>query len=78
MYGFKPGEYRKVIVSWGWDDDVPQEVGAQGIELWDFRQIVKEIGSVSMAKSSYFTDDTLRTIQLFAKALLEKKKAQPA
>src|SRR2546428_4985962 len=62
MYGFKPGEYRNVIVSWGWDDDVPQEAGTHGIELWDFREIVKEIGSVSMAKSSYFTDDTLRTI----------------
>ncbi len=67
-YGFKPGEYKKVIVSWGWTDDASKAAGEQGIELWDFRKIVTEIANVSQDKQSYYTDDTMRTIQLFAKA----------
>jgi hypothetical protein len=71
-YGFKPGEYKKVIVSWGWIEDVPKAAAELGVELWDFRKIVQEIGGLSQNKQSYFTDDTMRTIQLFAKSFLEE------
>lgn len=72
-YGFKPGEYKKAIVTWGWADDVPKAATQHGIELWDFRKIVVEIANVSQDKRSYYTDDTMRTIQLFAKSFLEEK-----
>jgi hypothetical protein len=41
---------------------------AAGVELWDFRQIMREIDVSIRGKRSYFTDDTLRTISLFARA----------
>jgi hypothetical protein len=75
-YGFREGEYRKIIVSWDWDDGVLEEATSQGIDLWDFRQMLQEIGTGSMDMSAYFGDDTIRTIQLFARALIEKKSAQ--
>ncbi|MEE9204940.1 MAG: hypothetical protein V3U08_07965 [Nitrospirales bacterium] len=60
-----------MIVSWGWTEDVPKVASEHGIELWDFRKMVQEIGGLSQDKRSYFADDTIRTIQLFAKAVLE-------
>jgi hypothetical protein len=67
-FGFKPGNYRKIVVSWGWDSDVPARAAALGVDLWDFRDILQDISHRSAAKSSYFTDDTMRTLQLMAKA----------
>jgi hypothetical protein len=66
--GFKPGNYGKIVVSWGWDRDVPSQAKAAGIELWDFRQILRDIAERSESKTNYFTDDTMRTLQLMAKA----------
>ena len=71
-YGFKPGEYRKVIVTWGWAEDVPKAAAEQGIELWDFRKIVVEIANGAQEIRCYYADDTMRTIQLFAKSFLEE------
>ena len=73
-YGFKPSAYKKVIVSWGWTEEAGKEAGAKGIELWDFRSLMKEIAEASMDRRTYFTDDTMRTIQLLAKALAEKER----
>jgi hypothetical protein len=70
-YGFKPGSYTKVIATWGWTDDAAEAAKTEGIELWDFRKIVQAIGAASTKDKTYFTDDTMRTIQLFAKALHE-------
>jgi hypothetical protein len=67
-FGFKPGNYGKIVVSWGWDQDVPTQAEAAGVELWDFRQILRDIADRSENKSGYFTDDTMRTLQLMAKA----------
>ncbi len=65
-YGFETGHYRRIIVTWGWTDDVGPEAQARGIELWDFRTVLAEIAAHCEHKSHYFTDDTLRTLQLFA------------
>ena len=46
-YGFTPGNYTKVIVSWGWEKDVPDAAGHAGVVLWDFQEIVREIAQVS-------------------------------
>lgn len=61
-YGFKPGEYKKVIVSWGWTDEAAKAAEEQDVELWDFRKIVVEIANASQDSRSYYTDDTMRTI----------------
>ena len=38
------------------------------ILLWDFRELVQEIADANRDHKTYFTDDTARTIQLFAMA----------
>ena len=60
--------YSKIIVSWGWEPKVKDEADKHGIQLWDFRDILKEIAASSEGERMYFTDDTLRTLQLFARA----------
>jgi len=67
-YGFKPGNYSKVIVSWDWTPDADKQAAAEGILLWSCRDILKEIAEISSSGRTYFTDDTLRTLQLFQKA----------
>ncbi len=68
-FGFLPGSYKKVVVSWGWDDDVPPAAAQADVELWDFREILKEIARRSQSDRTYFTDDTMRTLQLMAMAM---------
>ena len=68
-FGFSPGNYKKVIVSWGWEQDVPDAAAHAGVELWDFRDIMTEIAKKSRSHSTYFTDDTMRTLQLMAMAM---------
>ncbi|QXE87350.1 hypothetical protein KP003_02785 [Geomonas nitrogeniifigens] len=65
-YGFEPGEYQKIIVSWGWASVVEDEATAEGIELWHFADILMEIAETLKKTKVYFTDDTLRTLQLFS------------
>jgi len=67
-YGFREGNYNKVIVSWGWTDDAAQEAEELGILLWDFRDILQVIAQEVGKGRAYHTDDTLRTLQLFYKA----------
>ena len=68
-YGFIPGKYSKVVVTWGWEEDVPAVAQELKIELWDFKEILKEIADTFQKERAYFTDDTLRTLQLFSKAI---------
>ncbi len=68
-YGFKKERYSKVIVTWGWTDEAKDQAKKHGIILWDFRELLRDIGEVFSDVRTYFTDDTLRTLQLFAKAL---------
>lgn len=64
-YGFKRGNYEKVIVTWDWTVEAKQEADSAGITLWRFGKILHEIANKCRDKRTYFTDDTLRTIQLF-------------
>ena len=61
--------YRKIIVIWEWGPGVKEAAAAHGIELWDFRELMREIAELGRNKRTYFGDDTLRTLTLFAKAL---------
>ena len=72
-YGFRAGQYSKIVVSWGWEEAAKEEAVSHGIDLWDFRDILKEIAASSEKKRVYFTDDTLRTLQLYARAEKERR-----
>ena len=39
-FGFLPGNYTKVIVSWGWKDGIEQAASRAGVMLWDFKDIL--------------------------------------
>ena len=68
-FGFVVGNYSKVIVTWGWDANVPAAAKNAGVELWDFKQILNEIAEQCRSDRTYFTDDTMRTLQLMAMAM---------
>jgi hypothetical protein len=70
-YGFKPNNYKRVIVTWGWTEDAKREAEAANIDLWHFANIVKQISITIREQTGYFGDDTLRTIGLFDKAQSE-------
>ena len=79
-FGFKSGAYTRAIVTWGWDADAAEQAVAAGIELWDFRDIIREIGDKIRGASEYFADDTLRTLNLFIHANdeAERRKSRSA
>jgi hypothetical protein len=77
-YGFTDGNYKKVIVTWGWTEDAKREADAVGIELWDFRDVVSRIATAIEHETSYFGDDTLRTIGLYVKAGKEMNRSTAA
>ena len=59
-------------ISWGWREDVEEAATAEGILLWDFRELIHEIAECFTGDRTYFGDDTLRTLHLFARAKSEK------
>jgi hypothetical protein len=67
-YGFVSGNYERIIVTWGATDDAQAVADKNGIHLWDFRSLIQEIAAANRDHKTYFTDDTARTIQLFAMA----------
>ena len=74
-YGFMPGNYRRIIVTWGATDEAEVAAKENGIQLWDFRDLLQEIAEAHRDHKTYFTDDTARTIQLFAMAATRRKSA---
>ena len=71
-YGFVGGNYQKIIVSWGWEPDVSVPAKKAGIELWHLRDLLNAIAEKCKSDTTYFTDDTMRTLQLMALALRQK------
>lgn len=68
-YGCPDGDARKVIVTWDWTPESKIAADAANIELWSFQDIMHEIADEIRHQRSYFSDDTLRTINLFVRAL---------
>jgi hypothetical protein len=68
-YGFVDSNYKMVIVTWGATEDAIKQAQELDIDVWDFREIIIEIAECHKYTKTYFTDDTARTIQLFAKAI---------
>jgi len=72
-YGFEENSYGRVIVSWGWTEEAAEQAQAAGVQLWDFRTLLKEMANLVIgAKRQYFPDDTLRTLHLFCRASTEE------
>ena len=67
-YGFKPGKYKKIIVTWRWNEDAELQAKEADITLWCFSDLVTEIAKETVKQTTYFTDDTIRTLQLMAKS----------
>jgi hypothetical protein len=67
-FGFVEGDYKKVIVTWGWREGVEEAASEDGIVLWDFRSLIDQIAQCFTDRRSYFGDDTLRTLHLYALA----------
>jgi hypothetical protein len=70
-YGFTAGNYQKVIVTWAATDEAKQKAREAGIELWYFPAMIAEIADAFQNERTYFTDDTLRTLHLYARARRE-------
>jgi hypothetical protein len=65
-YGFVPGNYERIIVTWGATPEAEALATKHKVRLWDFRNLLLEIADANKNQKTYFTDDTARTIQLFA------------
>jgi len=72
-YGFTPGNYERIIVTWGATPQAQALAEKHGVQLWDFRDILRQIAAANKNQRTYFTDDTARTIQLFAMATDDRK-----
>jgi hypothetical protein len=71
-YGFAANNYNRVVVTWDATSDARALATESGITLWDFRDLILEIADAHREHRTYFTDDTARTIQLFAMAAKSK------
>ena len=72
-YGFSGNNYEKVIVAWDWDTSVEPIAAQNGIKLLRFREILEEMMEVFGKNESYFSDDTVRLLQLLKKSSTESK-----
>jgi hypothetical protein len=71
-YGFEPGNYSRVIVTWDATDEARKEAEKNDIVIWDLPVLLSEIADEHLKHRRYFTDDTARTIQLYAMAMKGK------
>lgn len=67
-YGFHPGNYNRVVVTWDATDGAVEVAESEGVEIWYFPKLLKEIAEAHQKHKAYLIDDTARTIQLFAMA----------
>ena len=67
-YGFSKDNYEKIIVSWDWEPKVEPIAKEKEIKLLRFKDILKEMMDVFGKKESYFSDDTVRLLQLLKRS----------
>lgn len=75
-YGFFPENYKRVIVTWDATNEAYKAAADLNIELWKFPDLLLEIANIHREHRTYFTDDTARTIQLFAMAAQSQNSKQ--
>lgn len=66
-YGFSENNYEKIIVAWDWEQAVEPIANMNGIKLLRFKDILREMLDFFGNKKSYFSDDTVRLLQLLKK-----------
>lgn len=67
-YGLDPTCKKNIIVTWGWEAAAKAIADKEGIILWHFPNLLRELAVKCAEGKTYFTDDTLRTLQLFMKS----------
>ena len=73
VYGFEQGNYQRIIVTWDATDEARKEAEKNGIVIWDLPNLLNEIADEHLKHRRYFTDDTARTIQLYAMAMTMRR-----
>ena len=68
-YGCEPTKTKRVIVTWDCKPGVVDAAKAEGIEVWLLPDLMHEIAILAKSGKTYFSDDTLRTITLFARGV---------
>lgn len=71
-YGFEVGNYQRIIVTWDATAEARIEAEKNGIVIWDLPNLLTDIADEHLQHRRYFTDDTARTIQLYAMAMKGK------
>jgi hypothetical protein len=66
-FGCSEKAIRRAIVTWDWKDGLLEAAAECGIELWSLPGLMREIAALAKEGKTYFADDTLRTITLFAR-----------
>jgi hypothetical protein len=74
--GFATGNYTRVIVTWGWTDEVAAAAKEAAVELWDFRKVISDIAE-ACKDPTYFIDETLRTVHVFQWSLVQIQPLSP-
>ena len=69
-YGFKNDNYSKIVVAWGYTDDVPLKAQELNITIWAFPEIMARLTELFKDNRIYYIDDTLRTLHLYYRANL--------
>jgi hypothetical protein len=67
-FGCDKATTKRIIVTW---DATPEALTAaddMGVEVWLFPALMQEIATKAREGKSYFSDDTLRTLTLFARS----------
>lgn len=62
-----PLSLRRAIVTRRWTNEAAIAAKEVGVELWDFRDILRKIADECSDPTCFF-DDTLRTVLLFQRA----------
>jgi hypothetical protein len=67
--GCDPSGVHRVIVTWDATPDAEEQAALNGIAVWKFPELMREIADQAAQGNAYFADDTLRTLMLFARGL---------
>lgn len=68
-YGFSGDNYKKIIVTWDWTDGAEQVAIKNGITSTRLKDILQKIQDTFGKSKSYYSDDTVRLLQLLKKSL---------
>lgn len=66
-YGFKSGNYTRVIAAMGFTEEAKRIAKKEEIELWNFGETLEALADELKTSTKYYEDDTMRTIQSFLK-----------